>query len=109
MNPGDLRHVITIQYPAEVQNDAGEMVDSWVDFPSIGAKRRAAVETLTGREYFAAQQTNAERTEKIRIRYEAGITPKMRILFESRILQINAILDNDNRHRELLLMCTEVV
>lgn len=105
MNIGDLRHRITLQECVSGQDEAGQPVQEWQDVATVWG----AVEPLRGREYFAAQQVQAEVTTRIRIRYRKGIRPEMRVLYDGRIFQIVAPpIDPEERHREIHLMCKEV-
>lgn len=105
MRAGDLRHSVTIQQATSSRNSYNEKVLSWSDFATV----YAAVEPLQGREYWDAQAINAERTVRFRIRYRSDVTPLMRVSWDSRLFDINAVLDVDGRQRELHLMTTEVV
>lgn len=105
MNPGILRHRITIQELREGQDEAGQPVQEWQDVATVWG----AVEPLRGREYFAAAQVQAEVTTRIRIRYSKGIKPDMRVLYDGRLYNINAVIDPEERHMELQLMCREVM
>ena len=102
---GELRHRVTIQQLVESQNEYGEITTTPQTFASVWG----AVEDLSGREYFAAQQINAEVSTRIRIRYRAGVVPKMLAVCDGRIYDILAVLDPDGRRRELHLMCKAVV
>lgn len=102
---GKLRHSIVIQALIEDQDEYGEATQAWETFASV----RASVEPLQGREYFASQQVQAEVTTRFRIRYLAGLKPTMRVVFEGRNYDIQAILDPNELHRELHLMCVERV
>jgi len=97
-----MRHRITLQSPS-AELDATGQPASWNDVATVWA----AVEPLRGREYFAAQQVNAETTTRIRIRYRAGVTSAMRGRYGSRTYDIVSVIDVDERHVELQLMCTE--
>lgn len=105
MRPGQLRHRVTIQAKTITRGTDGSVIESWADTATVWA----AVEPLTGREYWAAQQINAERTVKFRIRYRSGITPQMRISYSSRTFDIKSVINVEEQNRELLLMCEEVV
>lgn len=106
MRAGELRHRITIQQLIETRNELGEIIEqSWQDFATVWA----AVEPLNGREYFNSQQINAEITTRIRIRYRAGIKPNMRVVYGERIFDIQSVIDIEERHAEMHLMCKEVV
>ena len=103
MRAGRLRHLVTIQQPTEVQDTTGQAVKSWGTY----VQAWASVEPLSGREFLDAQQINAETKVRIRIRSVSGITEKMRVSWDSRVYNINAILDIQERDREIHLMCSE--
>lgn len=75
MKAGQLDRLITIEQPVDVQGVAGGATETWSTFQQVWSQ----VLPLRGREYFAAQQVNAEVDATFRIRWIAGVTPKMRI------------------------------
>lgn len=101
---GEMRYPITIQQTTQTQDDHGGIVDTWTVFALI----HAAKEDLTGREFWAAQQVNAEIQTRFRIRYLAGVTAKMRIVYAGQVYDILAMQDPDGRRRELHLLCKAV-
>ncbi|WP_201319144.1 phage head closure protein [Paenibacillus sp. EPM92] len=101
---GELRHKVTINQLQSVDDGAGGSVDTWMPVATVFA----AVNPLSGRELFQAQQLQSEITHKVRMRYRAGITPDMRVHFGSRIFLISAVINWQERNRELALMCVEV-
>ena len=105
MQAGPLRHRITIETPTETQDTFGAAVATWATF----AERWAAIEPLTGREFFAAQQINAEVSHTIRLRYVAGVTTKMRVAFGARHFDLAAVRNLDERGIELELLAVERV
>ncbi len=104
MKAGKLRHRITIQEASERQDSTGAVVNTWVDRATIWA----AVEPLSGRELVAAQALNAETSTRIRTRYWAGITPKMRASWGDHIYDILSVVELESAQRELHLMCKEI-
>lgn len=106
MNAGELRHSITIEQAVETQDGYGAPAVTWTPF---AAQRRAKVEPLSGREYFAAQAMQATIDTKITLRYLAGVTPKMRVTYAGRVFDIDTPINVDERNRWLILMCTERV
>ena len=76
---------------------------SWGTFATVHAN----VLPLKGREFFNAQQINAETTTKFVIRYLAGITEKMRISYDSKVYNIQGIVNVGERDRMIELMCGE--
>jgi len=103
---GELRHRVTIQQNNNpTRGSSGEEIPNWQDVATVWA----AVEPLRGREFFESQQVNAEVTTRIRIRYRSGIAPTMRAVYGNRIFDIQAVINVDERNRELHLMCREEV
>ena len=100
-----LRHRVTIQEKAAVTDSFGAEINDWMDVCTVWA----SVEPLKGREFFVAQKENAETTVQIFIRYRSGISADMRILYCDRVFGINAIIDVEERHIELQLMCRELL
>lgn len=105
MRAGRLRHRVTIQQKVEAVNGFGERIVSW----STVANVSAGVEPLRGREFFDAEQVQAEISHRVIMRYRPGINSTMRLLYKGRVLHIQAPpIDVDERHRELQLMCREM-
>lgn len=105
MDAGRLRHRVTIQQSDESQGGAGGKVEAWSDLAEVWG----AVEPLRGREFIDAHATQAAIDTRIRIRYRAGITPKMRVTWDTHMYDIQAVINLDTRNRELHLMCQEVL
>lgn len=80
MQPGKLRHRVTIQVQPELQDNWGEptpqYINVWEDVP-------AAIEQLNGRETFQAQQINASINAKLTIHWRPGVTSRHRALHQS--------------------------
>lgn len=104
MRAARLRHRVTIQSPVAAVNGYGERITTW----STVAVVWAAVEPLRGREFFDAEQTQAEISHRVIMRYRTGMESTMRLLHLTRVLHIGTIIDVDERHRELQLMCREM-
>ena len=105
MRAGTLRHKVIIQVGTEAQDGFGGVTLTWATFATVWA----AIEPISGKEFFDSQQVNAEVTTRIRIRYLASVTPKMRVLHGARIYRIESTVDLNERTRELHLMCVEDV
>ena len=102
---GKLRQRITVQQRSQSRDSYGATKKGWTHFATCWA----AVEPLSGKEFWNAQQINAEITTRVRIRYREGIKPTMRILFGSHILEIKAITNPEEAKRELQILCGEKV
>jgi SPP1 family predicted phage head-tail adaptor len=101
LNPGDLRHRIVIEQYTETQDSTGQPTRGYTTF----ATSRASIEPLGGRELFDAQSVMPEANTRIRLWYLAGLTEKMRILFEGVYYNILNVRDIDMLHRVMELTC----
>ena len=104
IDPGRLRERITVQQATESRTALGESVQAWVTF----AERWASVEGLSSREVLQSGQQQTEITHRVRLRYLAGFTSTMRILWRGRILEVTSLLEHGNRSEHEAL-CTERV
>lgn len=105
MRAGRLRQRVTIQEKVVTQNEFGEEVITWTDYLTVWA----AVEPLRGREFIEQAMAGAEITTRIVTRWHPGIRPEMRALHENYIYDIQAVIRVDERHREVQLLCREVI
>lgn len=103
---GKFRHRITIQEATVTRGGRGAEVLSWSDIATVYADIR----TVGGQEQVLANQLEvATLLHTITIRYRAGIVPKMRVKWGSRVFAVEAIVESDNRMRTLNLSCRELV
>lgn len=110
MRAGRLSRRVTLQSRVETQGSTGEVTWTWADVATVWA----AIEPISGREYFSAQQVQSSTDTRIRIRYRHGVTSKMRVAYEepgspmyTRYYEINSIVHFQENRRELQLMCRE--
>lgn len=96
---------MTLQQRTTTQDAYGAPVETWSDLATVWGH----VEPLSGREYFQAQQLQARVNTHITIRYRDGVTPLLRAKLGSRVYRIEAVINPDERKRELQLMCEEEV
>ncbi|WP_164906074.1 phage head closure protein [Gudongella oleilytica] len=104
MKIGRLRQRIVIEESIAGRDSFGAETSGWIQF----AKVWADVAPVSGREFLAFKQINAEISTKVTIRYLAGVTTEMRVLFKDRIFEINSIINIEEKNVSLLLMCKEV-
>lgn len=97
MNPGLLRHRITLQKFMVITDPDGFTTQQWQDVATVWA----AVENLHGREYWEAAAVQAENTVKFTIRYRPDIDQTMRIVFRGQVYEITAI-DNVKYRNEYI-------
>jgi SPP1 family predicted phage head-tail adaptor len=103
LRAGLLRHKIEIQNKVVTRDSMGGEVVTWVAF----AHAWASIEPLSGREYFAARQIQASITHKMKMRYQSGIMPYHQIGWGERFFNIDAVMNTEERNKELVLFCTE--
>lgn len=104
MNPGELRHQVALQSSTMTTNSFGEKITTW----STYALAWAAIKPLQGRELANAKQVHEQIDYEIRIRFRESVDSSHRILFGSRIFEVQAVLNVDERNKELKLLCTEI-
>jgi SPP1 family predicted phage head-tail adaptor len=105
MRTGRLRRVVSIQQPTLVQGGTGAWrTTGWTAF---AASVFADVDDTPGKEVIQAGQVNPQRPVTVTIRYLAGVTAEMRVLYGSRALQIVSVVNVDQRNRVLILLCLE--
>jgi SPP1 family predicted phage head-tail adaptor len=111
LRAGQLRHRVTLQ-------SLGTRTDDGYGGGSIlftdEVTLNASIEPLSGEELLLAGQEESSLTHRIRTRFYAGVAPHWRVKYEdryrgTRMFDIDTIIDPEERHRELELMCTELV
>jgi len=110
-----LRHKLTLQQEIQTPDGAGGSSKSWEDvadlwaeiIPIVGAG--ASSSKGSGKEILLAGQVQAEVSHRILLRYRDGVTPAMRLVFESRIFNIRAVADIDEKRDTLQLLVQEGV
>lgn len=100
---------VTLQNPAEPtpDGDGGYLLTP----PTTLAVVRAAITRAGARqlERITSGTVLAQATHLVTIPYIAGVTTKTSILFGSRTFHITDVNNQDERNRELQLICAEVV
>jgi len=104
MDAGRMRHRVSIQQVTETKDTYGATTRTWATIATVWA----AIEPIAGREYFYAQQVQSNVSHRVTIRHRAGVTPKMRIMHDSRTFEIESVRNLGERDRWLELMCSEV-
>jgi SPP1 family predicted phage head-tail adaptor len=100
--PSDLRHRVDVQYRV-VTNVDGQESSAWTTQFSAWA----AIEPAARPAQVDAEAMNDPTTHVVTLRYRAGIAPRMRLLYGSRILDVVAVIDVDERHFWIELQCVE--
>jgi SPP1 family predicted phage head-tail adaptor len=82
--------------PGGITLDPEPFADTW-----------ASIKALFAQEKREAQQIVKEVIHEIIIPYMPGLSESMTVQFETRNFQIEGIMDPDEQHRELRLLCIE--
>ncbi len=100
MRAGRLRHAVRIDHRVETRDAGGAVVTSW----AVVCQRDAELTSLSGRELIAAQAVQSEITARAVIRYTDAITPRMRLVFNGMVYNIQAVLPDPTFKRYCTLM-----
>lgn len=103
MKAGKLRHRIVFEQPVENPGPFNEARFNWTTYREVWAE----VRPMSGREYFASQQAQSDVSHEITTRYLAGVTPRMRVRFGSRIFDIRAVMNVEERNIQLRILAVE--
>lgn len=102
---GRLNHRIIIEKATSSQGATGEDLETWAAYVA----RWAAIQPLTGREYFLAQQEQSDISVRVIIRYDSLtklINPRdYRLNIGGIIYDIETSINSQTSNRELQLMC----
>lgn len=104
MQSGKLRDYITIQTYTDAVNYYGETTKNWVTFQNM----YASILSISGREYIQSEKVQGDSIHKIKIRHLAGVTDKMRVLHNTTIYEIEAVLPDRTSDKHQLLMCRKL-
>jgi SPP1 family predicted phage head-tail adaptor len=105
MRAGQLRNYVTVQTPTITQDSSGQPSETWSTLWTAWAsiEPQSASEGLTG------EGVLASRSYVVTMRYLASITPRCRISWGSRVLDIVGVMNTDERNQMLTLTCRERV
>ena len=106
MRAGRLRHVITIESKAQTVDSYGDVVKGYTP---VYSDIRAEVGQPTGKQLERAGMTANEALRVITLRYVPGITPRHRVVYDGRYMDIESVVNVRERSRSLELVCREQV
>lgn len=106
MMPGKLTKKITLQSKTVTQDSELNAIDTWADWKTVLAEPLGQV----SREFYRLAKVNSEITRVFRIRYLAGVTPRMRVKYGNEYLEIIGQPENEGeKNVSLLIMCKGMV
>ncbi len=103
LSSGSLRHRLCLQSPPTAAGSRGQVTGDFTN----DAILRGSVEPLTGRELERANQIAPLATLRVVIRYRDDVTTANRFLFGTKELNIEHVLNPDERNRKLICLCKE--
>ena len=104
MRAGRLREIANIQSFTESISGSGQVTRGWT---ALFSNVFCLVEPVRGKENYQHDKTNAEMTHRIKMRWHNGVTPKMRVIWNSRTFNIVEIKEDYKHADELHLLCIE--
>lgn len=112
---GTFRQVCTLQRRATSADAEGSPAEGWVNVG--GPPLRAQIQPLGGRELLMAAQLEFKLSHEVKTYWRADLARtgsatgqaghNMRLLWGTRILDIQMVEDPDGRQRVLMLLCLE--
>nr|WP_088327733.1 phage head closure protein [Bacillus cereus] len=109
LNAGKMNKQIILEYKtAETKDEEGNTLPSeWEEFTKVWAEPKTPFGSGFRSEIF---QGNAEFVIKLinfTIRYREGVNSAMRVRYGGRLYEIKSVIDIDEQHKEICLICEE--
>ena len=106
MYAGKLRHRLVVERLSESQDaNTGELGETW----RAAGTYWALVEPLSGEELFESKAIQPQITHRVTLRYGNDVTTRDRLVWASRVFGILGVINTEERNRELVLACKELV
>jgi len=107
-NPGSaMRHRVTLQQPVLTADTAGGYTRAWTNVATLWAQIEPMTQRAISNEKFVDERLAAITTHRITLRYYAGVTADMRLLYGSRIFNIVSVVNADERGVLLQILAKE--
>ena len=103
LQAGTLNRVVEVQTRSTAKDSFGHQADVW----TTTFTARASIEPMSGAEMVAAGLQTGETTLQVVMRWRAGVTAAMRVLYGENVYAILSVLDENMKHRKLTLVCQQ--
>ena len=103
MQIGQLNKRIMLQKPVQVSDSMGGFTTTWTNYLNAWA----AIWPWQAKEGEENKALLMNVFHRIRIRYRPNILPSYRVLYDGRCFDIDSILDKEEKHEFLDLLCKE--
>ena len=108
IQPGSLRHQVTINAPSSTRDASGQIGSSWTPVLTT----RAAIESTSGLTFkwsFQNSTLAANSTTCLKMRYPSvDVTPGCQVIWGDQVYLVQDCDDVQRRHRVLVLACVGV-
>lgn len=100
MLAGKLRYPVSIEKPIDTRTPGGGFIRTW----EVVSREWVDIESVSGKEFMAAQAPQAQTIYKITLRYRDDLVSSWRIREGVKLYEITAVLP-DSRRQRIELMC----
>ena len=100
---GSLRHRLVIEAPNRTPDGGGGVTENWLPLAHVWG----SLEPSSGVETVIAEGVSSRVTHVVHIRHRSDLAPAMRLRLGTRVLDIIALIDIDERRRHLKCLCSE--
>lgn len=108
LNAGTMNRRVTIQSASRADDDGGGQTTTW---SGVGGWW-VGISTTGGDEFRAARALQPDLTHEVRGRFRTDVTTANRLAYVAnntrRELVIHATIDTDERHEQLVCLCSEI-
>lgn len=103
MNPGKLNRKVEIMELTKVPDGSGGYEDAFLPIKKVWAN----IKPIYGKEYYEAQQAQAQISHRITIRYNSVVNRAHIISFDNKLYDIQYLLDIEEEHKFLEIRVLE--
>ena len=100
---GRLRHRLTLEAASRTPDGGGGASESWATVAEVWSE----ITPIGGMEVIDADALTGRISHEIVFRYRSGVAPVMRLRSGTRLFEIAAVIDVDERRRWLRCLCVE--
>lgn len=103
VDPGSLRHELTLEVCTTVPDGIGGHSESWTEIATVFAQ----IELVSASSVFAADQTIETVTHRLTMRWRSDVASGMRFVRQGRVFEIVTVNDPDESGRYLVCRARE--
>jgi len=83
----------------------GATTKTWTTAETV----QAAITPLSGNELLIAKQASERVTHRVEMHHTSTVVPRARLKYGDRVLNVESVLNTEERDRQLVCMCSEEV